>query len=345
MSYQSKNGAWYETRGERALADSQYEQAQLLKEQNRLIEEQRRNAQRQRDQERMDEWRAEVAAYQEQIRRQNEQIAREKAAKIEKLRDGFRTTFCNDARNAGIGNPSAYYEKLMQLYCLSNNEESSIADLSISPIAHIKERTRLFSEIKKISKKLASTNSDMLHSKFDTIKKESKVLKDIEKKTILFIMVNAILITLLLFCFSLGNPIFSVLTLAVYTVVMIFYLIYLIKESDPTKYNKYLKRLNSDIQSYNNSVKNFVCQNRNQKIHSYEQRRIDNFNKKLEALFITMYDSYVDVSEEMRAAEIEFTYPDFRLHYYEYPKAFLDELKRTKKDKAVKNGVDIFEEL
>lgn len=348
MSYLSKNGAMYETRGEQKLADSQYEQAQLLKEQNRLLEEQRRNAQRQRDQERTDEWRAIIAERQEQIRQQNEQIRqqneqieREKAAKIKKLNNGFRKKFCNNASNAGIGNPSAYYEKLMQLYCLSDNEESSIADLSISPIAHIEERIRLFSEIKKIGKKLGSTGSDMVHSKFDTIKKESKVLKDIDKD-ITTIITAYIILGILLSCLLIDDPIYSVLIVVALSVILS---IYLTKQSNTTKYNKYLKKLNSDIQSYNDSVKNYVCQNRDQKIYNYEQRRIDNFNVELELLFIAMHDSYVDALEEIIAAEIEFTYPDFRLQYFEYPKAFLDEVKRIKKDKAVKNGVDIFEGL
>lgn len=328
------DGTYYKDSKERERADARFrqqrEQNRLLEEQNRLIKQQQQKEQNRStiQQQTQSPYIVEEISPEMQRLLDKQKMLEEKQQQLQIRMKHFSEvseTFINPLmKEAGINNPVAYQDKLYELY----SEQPKEKELKLLDENNIKL--------------LSENEIQQYPSEIQSKIKNSKYNKQSPNLLLIGFALSAVIALIGIFVES-----EIVLISAIFPISICGFMNSLTSNSKKAK--KKLERqikeniqpINSEIEKYNNSIKEKRKEWEN-KIRNFEKKRIDNFNYLLEiALDKLSVETAILFQEENKI--------DYRLQFNQYPSDWEEKRKEfynnLNKEKAIKDGTEIFEDL
>ena len=332
MSIRGKDGADYANVDEVMKANARWEQQQkqnkLLEEQNRLLKEQQKQ---QEEQNRLYQQQQEYERIEAERARQEQEYKEIQNKKINNFTKVFEDTIVPLMLEAGIKDPVAYYEKLLELYDKPNKEK----ELKLLDINNYK-----------------SISDEELQEYPTEIQGKIKNLK-VTKHSSNIILVMGFVLSAIIAVIGLLAESEILLISAIFPLSICGFISSLASASKKSKKKlelqtkENIQSINLEIKKHNQKIKEDNAK-WEEKVRNFEKRRIENFNYPLEIALDQL--TLQEILCATNSSELEYLKQlNFNLQFNEYPRDW--EMKRKQyydnksKEKAKAEGTEIFEDL
>ena len=326
-SYYGKDGYFYPTLEEKRRADRNWDQQErqnkLLQEQNELMKQQQYEEQRKIDEAR------------------EKEIQEQENKKLQGMIDDF-IKGCNETiyplmEEAGIKDPVEYHKKLRELY--SKKPEKQVVNLLDENSEQIITEDEL---------------QNYPYDLWDEIRNLNNLRKPKKSNFIISYIIFAIVFAVILGILT-GEFVLSAIISTIISITALIIVLKPIKKTEKNTSNTIenqrklaIQSINEKIEKYNNKVRKENEEWEN-KIKSFEKKRLENFNYKLEIALhqLSVMEGFLE--KVLDYDKSKNSKMNFELQFNKYPSDFEQKREEFWKEKRMKkakeDGTEIFEEL